>query len=258
MWEAALNIACTGAEPMALVDNLNFGNPEKPEVMWQFREVVEGISEACEALGIPVIGGNVSFYNETDGLDIYPTPVVGIIGLIEELAFPPPGLDRATEGSAIYVLGTDWAINLAGSAFEKVTFGHVGGRPTAPDPTMGKAVVRAARSLADRRVPVLQDISSGGWAVALAEICIASGIGATVEYQDWRHLWSEDPHRFLAVGERRRPDRIDRIRGRGPLPTSWTDGGRGDCLPLRGNHELDRSRPGPDSVGNRPPHSNPG
>ena len=67
---------------MALVDNLNFGNPEKPEVMWQFREVVEGISEACEALGIPVIGGNVSFYNETEGLDIYPTPVVGIIGLI--------------------------------------------------------------------------------------------------------------------------------------------------------------------------------
>ena len=201
VWEAALNIACIGAEPMALVDNLNFGNPEKPEVMWQFREVVEGISEACEALGIPVIGGNVSFYNETDGLDIYPTPVVGIIGLIEELAFPPPRLDRATEGSDIYLLGTDWAINLAGSAFEKVTFGHVGGRPSAPDPTMGRAAIQAARSLADRRVGVIQDISSGGLAVALAEICIASGIGASVEYQDWRHIWSEDPHRFLAVGD---------------------------------------------------------
>ncbi|CAN5148746.1 phosphoribosylformylglycinamidine synthase subunit PurL [soil metagenome] len=148
VWEAALNVALAGAEPLAVVDNLNFGNPEKPEVMWQFREVVDGISEACEALGIPVIGGNVSFYNETAGLDIYPTPVVGMLGLVEEMSGQVPRLDRASEGMSIWLLGTDWATNLAGSAFEKVTFGHVGGRPSAPDPTAGLAVIAAARRLA--------------------------------------------------------------------------------------------------------------
>lgn len=199
VWEAALNVALLGAEPMAVVDNLNFGNPEKPDVMWQFREVVEGIAQACEFLGIPVVGGNVSFYNETSGLDIYPTPVIGMLGLIEELLLPPPRLDRAEEGMAIWIVGTDWAVNLAGSVFEKVTFGHVGGRPSAPDPTMGRAVLGTARRLAAAGAPVLHDISSGGLAIALAEICIASGVGADISYNDWRHLFSEDPHRFLVV-----------------------------------------------------------
>ena len=92
MLEAARNVACAGAAPKALVNCLNFGNPEHPEVMWQFSEVVDGISEACRALGIPVIGGNVSFYNESRGADIDPTPVVGVIGLIDDLGdVPPPG-----------------------------------------------------------------------------------------------------------------------------------------------------------------------
>jgi phosphoribosylformylglycinamidine synthase len=199
VWEAALNVAVVGAEPMAVVDNLNFGNPEKPEVMWQFREAVEGISEACEALGVPVVGGNVSFYNETDGLDIYPTPVIGMLGLVEELQLPPPRLDRAEPGMVVLLFGNEWAPNLAGSAFEKVTFGHVGGRPTGPDPAMGRATVSAARLLAEAGVPVLHDLSLGGLALALAEICIASQVGATVGYSDWRFLFSEDPHRFLAV-----------------------------------------------------------
>jgi phosphoribosylformylglycinamidine synthase len=165
--------------------------------MWQFREVVEGISEACEALGVPVVGGNVSFYNETDGLDIYPTPVVGMVGLVEDLTLPAPRLDRAEPGMDLFLIGTDWAINLAGSAFEKVTFGHVGGRPSAADPTMGKGVVGCARRLAAAGAPVLHDISAGGLAVALAEICIHSEVGAEISYSDWRHLFSEDPHRLL-------------------------------------------------------------
>src|SRR5207253_11336480 len=82
--EAARNVACAGARPMALVNCLNFGNPEHPEVMWQFSEVVEGMSEACETLGIPVVGGNVSFYNASGNEDIHPTPVVGVLGLIDE------------------------------------------------------------------------------------------------------------------------------------------------------------------------------
>jgi phosphoribosylformylglycinamidine synthase subunit PurL len=199
VYEAALNVAVVGAEPLAVVDNLNFGNPEKPEVMWQFRETVEGLAEACEALGIPVIGGNVSFYNETDGLDIYPTPVVGLIGLVETMPSTAPRLDRVEEGMDLWLFGPEWSINLAGSAFEKVTFAHVGGRPSAPDPTMAKAAIACARGLAAAGLAVIHDVSSGGTAVAVAEMCIASGVGATVAYSDWRHLFCEDPHRFLVA-----------------------------------------------------------
>ena len=84
--EAAKKVEAVGAKPLAVVDNLNFGNPENPEVMWQVRETIEGISEACETLGIPVVGGNVSFYNETDGADIPPTPVIGMLGLAEPIS----------------------------------------------------------------------------------------------------------------------------------------------------------------------------
>ncbi|HJR92110.1 MAG TPA: phosphoribosylformylglycinamidine synthase subunit PurL [Acidimicrobiia bacterium] len=198
VYEAALNVAMTGAEPRAVVDNLNFGNPEKPDVMWQFRQTIEGISEACEALGIPVVGGNVSFYNETDGTDIYPTPVVGLVGLVEPYPVPPPRLDRCREGMDLWLAGPADAIGLAGSAFEKVTFGHVGGRPTAPDATMAKAAIGFARRLvADHLSPALHDISDGGLAVAVAEMAIASAVGVVVDYADWRHLLSEDPHRFV-------------------------------------------------------------
>ena len=199
VFEAALNVAVVGAEPLAVVDNLNFGNPEKPEVMWQFRETVEGLAEACEALEIPVIGGNVSFYNETDGLDIYPTPVVGMLGLVENVPTPAPRLDRVEAGMDLWLFGPEWSINLAGSAFEKITFAHVGGRPSPPDPTMAKASIASARQLAAAGLPAIHDISTGGTAVAVAEMCIASGVGATVAYSDWRHLFCEDPHRFLVA-----------------------------------------------------------
>ncbi|MDH5519771.1 MAG: phosphoribosylformylglycinamidine synthase subunit PurL, partial [Acidimicrobiia bacterium] len=200
VYEAALNVAMTGARPLALVDNLNFGNPEKPEVMWQFRESIEGISEACERLGIPVVGGNVSFYNETDGVDIYPTPVVGLLGLVDPMPESPPRLDRIEEGMSLWRFGPEWAINLAGSAFEKITFAHVGGRPSAPDPTMAKACIEMATRLVNELgIPALHDISDGGMAIAASEMAIGSGQGVRLEFTDWRHLFSEDPHRFLAA-----------------------------------------------------------
>ncbi len=200
VYEAALNVAVVGARPMAVVDNLNFGNPEKPEVMWQFRECVEGISEACESLGIPVIGGNVSFYNETDGVDIYPTPVVGLLGLAEPIPANPPKLERVEAGMELWLLGPEWAINLSGSAFERVTFAHVGGRPTAPDSTMARAAIEMAQRMVNEiEVPALHDISDGGLALAVAEMAIAGGVGARVTFREWRHLFSEDPHRFLAA-----------------------------------------------------------
>ena len=200
VYEAALNIAVTGARPLAVVDNLNFGNPEKPEVMWQFRESVEGISAACEALGIPVVGGNVSFYNETDGVDIHPTPVVGLLGLAEPMPVTPPRLSRAKEGMEIWEIGPQPSGNLSGSAAQRVIHDELTGRPTSPNPDAAVQVVALAAGLA-HRVPVLHDISDGGLAVAIAEVCIASRIGANVTESDNGRLFSEDPHRLIAVLE---------------------------------------------------------
>jgi phosphoribosylformylglycinamidine synthase len=200
VYESALNVAVTGARPLAVVDNLNFGNPEKPEVMWQLIETVEGISEACETLGIPVIGGNVSFYNETDGIDIYPTPVVGLLGLADPMPPDPPRLSRASEGMEIWVFGPEPTDNFAGSAVQRVVGGVLRGRPTAPDPAMARRVIDLAADLA-HLVPVLHDISDGGLAVAVAEICIASGVGARISDPGQTAMFSEDPHRFVVVME---------------------------------------------------------
>ena len=199
VYEAALNVALSGARPLAVVDNLNFGNPEKPDVMWQLRQSIEGISEACEALEIPVVGGNVSLYNESDGTDIYPTPVIGLLGLADPIPPRPPRIDGAREGMELWLVGPQQATSLAGSTFERVLFGHVGGRPTAPDPTMARAVIETAQTLAVSGVTAAHDISEGGLAVTVSEIAIASNVGVRLDIADWRHLFSEDPHRFLVA-----------------------------------------------------------
>lgn len=200
VYEAALNVAMVGARPMAVVDNLNFGNPEKPAVMWQFTETVEGLSEACESLGIPVIGGNVSFYNETNGVDIYPTPIVGMLGLADPMPPTPPRLDAGAEGMEIWLIGCPENLDLAGSAFSKFVHNHVGGRPANPDPQTAGAVIDLAAGLAtDGGVPVLHDVSDGGLAVTIAEICIRSKTGVRLEVADWRCLFAEPPHTFVAV-----------------------------------------------------------
>jgi phosphoribosylformylglycinamidine synthase len=199
VYEAALNVAVTGARPIAVVDNLNFGNPEKPEVMWQFKESVEGISEACEALDIPVVGGNVSFYNETDGVDINPTPVVGLLGLADPMPEVPPRISRATDGMELWLVGPEASANLAGTAVQRLLGDEPGGIPTAPDPATARNVIALAADLA-HTAPVLHDISDGGMAVAAAEISIASGIGVSVDVPI-AEIFSEDPHRFLAAFE---------------------------------------------------------
>src|SRR5207237_7172685 len=125
--ESALNVACAGARPVAAVDCLNLGNPEHPEVMWQLSEVVDGLAEACRALNLPVVGGNVSLYNESEGRDIDPTPVIGVVGLIDHLERRPPGV-TLVEGGEILLLGGDGpATALGGSRWAVERRGHRGG-----------------------------------------------------------------------------------------------------------------------------------
>ena len=199
VYEAGLNVAVTGARPYALVDNLNFGNPEKPAVMWQFKEAVEGMSEACEALGVPVIGGNVSFYNETDGIDVLPTPVAGMLGFCDPMPEEPPRLDRAEPGMGIWLIGPAADGDFAAGAYARVILGHLGGRPSPPNHDLGGRVIAAAADLAHAGAPVLHDVSHGGLGVAIAEICIRSSLGAELTVDDWPELFDESPHRFLAV-----------------------------------------------------------
>lgn len=198
VFESALNVAVTGATPYALVDNLNFGNPEVPGVMWQFIESVEGIAWACEALDVPVVGGNVSFYNQTDGVDIYPSPVVGMLGFCEPMPEQPPRLDRAEEGMTIWLVGQDAQGDFAASAYDRIINGALGGRPCDVDAETARRVVEAATTLA-YETPVLHDISIGGLAVALAEVAIKSGVGFEIEGVSGPDLFDETPLRFIAV-----------------------------------------------------------
>jgi phosphoribosylformylglycinamidine synthase len=177
--EAARNVACVGARPLALVNCLNFGNPEHAEVMWQFAEVIDGMSEACAALGIPVVGGNVSFYNESQGRDIDPTPVVGVLGLVDELDSAPPPAAFAP-GQRVVVLGAT-AAELGGSEWAAVVHELAGGAPPAADLDAAVALHELVRALvAERAVDAVHDCAEGGMAVALAELAIAGETGFRV------------------------------------------------------------------------------
>ena len=181
--EAARNLAASGAKAIALTDCLNFGNPENPGVMWQFKEAVEGIKEACIALGVPVIGGNVSFYNETSGTSIHPTPTIGMVGLIDELDKHATQWFKSA-GAVVAVIGKAAGEGLGGSEYLKVVHGLERGLPPDIDLKMEKNVHEACLS-AIRECIILSahDVSDGGLAVALAECCFnpAGHVGASVE-----------------------------------------------------------------------------
>lgn len=178
--EACRNVSCTGAEPIALTDCLNFGNPEKPETYYQLEQCILGMAEACRVLGVPVISGNVSLYNETQGVGIYPTPVIGCLGLLEDVG-KNVGTGFRKLGDIILLLGASeltWdASSLAGSEYLEVMHGLVAGRP-ALDVQAEAALQRACRRLATEGViESAHDCSDGGLAIALAESCIAGGLG---------------------------------------------------------------------------------
>ncbi len=212
VFEGALNVAVTGARPYAAVDNLNFGNPENPHVMWQFIEAVDGMAWACEELDLPVVGGNVSFYNQTDGVDIYPTPVVGTLGFSPTMVTSPPRTDRAVAGMGIWVMGPSPEGDFAASAWDRIINGKVRGRPADVDGEIARRVVAATATLAEEGVPVLHDVSTGGLAVAIAEIAIASGVGVSVEGLSAADLVDETPLRVVAVTDGELETSVDAIR----------------------------------------------
>ncbi len=176
--EAARNVACTGATPLAITNCLNFGDPERPEVMWAFAESVRGIADACRAFGTPVTGGNVSFYNASGGSGIWPTPVVGIVGLIRDHRM---AVGHALREEAWLFLVGETLPELGGSEFADVVSGRLGGRPPALDLEREYALHRfLIDSIADELLLSAHDCGDGGLAVALAESAIAAGIGFAV------------------------------------------------------------------------------
>jgi phosphoribosylformylglycinamidine synthase len=177
--EAYRNVATVGATPLAITDCLNFGSPEDPGVMWQFEQAVKGIAEGCRELGVPVTGGNVSFYNQTGDVAIHPTPVIGVLGVMDDVARRTPS-GWKTPGQVIYLLGTT-RDELDGGEWAHVRHGHLGGRPPkvdlAAERLLGEILVNASR---DGLVDAAHDLSDGGLAVALAEATLRGGVGARV------------------------------------------------------------------------------
>jgi phosphoribosylformylglycinamidine synthase len=187
--EAARNVAASGARPIAATNCLNFGSPEKPEVMWQFSQVIDGVGEACTALGTPITGGNVSFYNETLGKSIYPTPVIGVLGILDDasrvlkIAFREEGdiillLDGvASTVGARYIVPSSGnsAREFSSSEYSKTVGGIVGGEPPAIDLSAEKRLIDCLVALAaEGSIQSAHDISDGGLAVTLAESCFAA------------------------------------------------------------------------------------
>ncbi|MGO8869798.1 MAG: phosphoribosylformylglycinamidine synthase subunit PurL [Acidimicrobiales bacterium] len=223
--EGALNVACAGARPMAVVNCLNFGNPEHPEVMWELSEAIDGMAEACVALDLPVIGGNVSLYNESFGADIDPTPVIGVLGLIDRLAHRPPGV-TLVDGASIVLLDASIGATtngrtpppLGGSRWAVERRGHRNGPLPALDlaghrrliefvtATVAEGVGAAGAGIPPEEslVAGIHDVSAGGLGVALAELVVHSGIGLRVAgIADHHELFTEAPSRVVVCTTRR-------------------------------------------------------
>ncbi|HYJ61899.1 MAG TPA: phosphoribosylformylglycinamidine synthase subunit PurL [Actinomycetota bacterium] len=202
--EASRNVAASGARPLAITNCLNFGNPERPEVMGQFQAAIRGMRDACTALGTPVTGGNVSFYNESGGSAIDPTPVIGMLGLLEDhrlrvpSAFPRGGL-------AVYLLGETFA-ELGGSEFAEVVLGATGGRPPELDLARERALLDLLHAAAgETLLRSAHDCGDGGLAVALAEAALGEGHGFAVtlpgDLPEHLALFSESASRVVASVE---------------------------------------------------------
>ncbi|AGK52098.1 phosphoribosylformylglycinamidine synthase subunit PurL [Bacillus sp. 1NLA3E] len=213
--EAARNIICSGAEPLAVTDNLNFGNPEKPEIFWQIEKSADGISEACRKLNTPVIGGNVSMYNETNGEAIYPTPVIGMVGLVTNLKHITTQSFKEA-GDIVYLLG-ETKDEFGGSELQKMQNGKIYGKSPSIDLAVESeyqqnvlAAIRAGL------VASAHDLAEGGLAVAIAESAIGSnGLGADIKVSGnpVSALFSESQSRFLLTVKKENQQEFEKLVG---------------------------------------------
>ena len=232
VYECAANLACVGAEPLGLTNCLNFGNPEKPHVAWQLVEAVEGISSACRALGVPVVGGNVSLYNEAPTGPIFPTPVIGMVGRL-----PDPSragrLAFAREGDAVALVGDFSGADLAGSELAKLRGEAVTGPlPVIDEDAVGAALATVRAMVNTGAARSAHDIAEGGIAAAIAECCIAGQIGAEIQLPEGLDPFAEAPGRaFIVSGS------DEALRG---LPVLGRVGG--PALRLEGVLEVEVSR----------------
>jgi phosphoribosylformylglycinamidine synthase len=231
--EAARNLACVGARPVGLTDCLNFGSPENSAVMWQFAEVIQGMRDACIALKVPVVSGNVSFYNETDGVPIHPTPTIGMVGLLDNI-------DRVvtpwfkTAGDAVVLLGRT-RDELGGSEYLKCVHGLTRGTPPWIDLKLESAVQNCCLDAIDAAIlSSAHDVADGGLAVALAEGCIGGPekpLGVRIETHEMIRadalLFSESQSRIVVSLKEENLDRLKDIAARYnvPLQTIGTVGG---------------------------------
>ena len=222
--EAARNLACVGAHPIGLTDCLNFGSPENPEVMWQFSQVIRGMRDACSALHVPVVSGNVSFYNETDGIPIYPTPTIGMVGLLAKVRrvvtpwFKSPG-------DLVVLLGRTRE-ELGGSEYLKIVHKLVKGTPPWIDLRLEQAVQHCCLEAMERGLlRSAHDVSDGGLAVALAECCVSGPdkpLGVRVEMREMIRgdalLFSESQSRIVVSLQEKDLDELQAIAAKQNVP----------------------------------------
>lgn len=219
--EAARNVATVGARPLAVTDCLNLGNPEDPGAMWQLVETITGLADACQEYGIPVTGGNVSLYNSTGEpgtatSSIHPTPVVGVLGLLDDVTRATPSGFRQ-EGETVVLLGST-ALELDGSAWAQTVHGHLGGRPPAVSVAAEKALVETLLAIhGEQLATAAHDLSTGGLAQALVDASVRYGVGAEIDLTEVTGrdgidlataLFSESQARALVVVA---PEDVDRV-----------------------------------------------
>ena len=241
--EAARNVSCAGGRPLGVTDCMNFGSPERPEILWQFAEAIDGIAEACRALEVPVVGGNVSFYNETSGQAILPTPIVGVVGVLEDAGRLATQWFKGA-GQRIALLGPD-AVSLGGSEYLWALHARVAGRLAPLDLELERRVQAAVRAAVGAGlVTAAHDCAEGGLAVALAESCVTgtratgtAGIGCEVTLPTGRRLdetlFGEGPSRVLVTVEPARQREFEALMAESAIPWRWIGMTGGERLSVR-------------------------
>jgi phosphoribosylformylglycinamidine synthase len=236
--EAARNVACSGGRPLGVTDCMNFGSPERPEILWQFAEAIDGIAEACRALEVPVVGGNVSFYNETLGQAVLPTPVIGVVGVLDDARRLATQSFKAP-GHRIALLGPD-AVSLGGSEYLWALHGRLAGRLAALDLEVERRVQAAIRSaIAAGLVTAAHDCAEGGLAVALAEAAMTGAItvGCEVDVPGTDRadllLFGEGPSRVVATVEPARVREFEALMAESAIPWRWIGVTGGERVVIR-------------------------